>query len=113
MGYLLDSFQSRDETATLSSERPSLSLKVEVTVDTKESTDRIVEIPEVGRANVLLNIAGVGIVQHVEHTQSGAELKASAVELEVERILDFHIQADEGPETSCLVLPANVVPVLV
>jgi len=94
-------------------ERPSLPLKVEITVDAKESTDRIVEIPEVGRAGVLLNVAGVGIVQHVKHTQSGAELEVPAVELEVERILDFHIQADEGPETPCLVLLSNVVPVLV
>ncbi len=94
------------------SQHPSFPLKVEITINAKKSADRVVEIPEAGRASVLLNIARVGIVQHVEHTQSSAELKAPAVELEVERILDFHIQADEGPETPRLVLPSNVVPVL-
>jgi len=91
----------------------SFMLKVEITVDAKKSAHRVVEPSVVRRAHVLLYIPGVGIVQHIDYAQPGAELETSPSELEVERILNFYIQAKESPKTPCLVLFSEEVPVLV
>ena len=65
------------------------------------------------RGIVLLNIARVEVVKYVVYTQPSPELDAVPAKLEIDWVLEFGVQGYEGWETSCLVLGADKIPILI
>jgi hypothetical protein len=74
---------------------------------------RLIEIANIRRAGMRLHVAGVEIVQYVEHAQPRPKLEAVAVELEVERLLHFRVQPYKRSQASGLITLPDVVPVAV
>lgn len=88
-----------------------MSLEVEVAVDSPETADGIVEGAVVGRAQVLLDVAGLEMVEDVGDFEAAEKLDTVAVELEVEGILDFGVEANEAGKSPGFVALADVIPV--
>lgn len=86
-------------------------LEVEVAVYAPEAANGIVEGAIVGRGQILLNIARLVVIEDVRDFESAQELDAVAVEFEVEWILDFGVNADEGRKSTRGVAFADVVPI--
>ena len=62
---------------------------------------------------MLLDVAWVEVVDHVVDGQAGAELDAVTAKGEVDGVLEFGVEGQEGWEASGLVLGANEVPVFI
>jgi hypothetical protein len=87
--------------------------EVEVAVDAPETADGVVEDAVVGRGEILLDVAGIVVVGDVDDFQAAEKLDAMTAKSEIERILEFEIEARKGGKTAGFVAGADVVPVFV
>ena len=62
---------------------------------------------------VLLDVARVEVVEHVIHRQPRTELNSVATKREVNGVLDLRVQSQQCRQTSCVILCANKIPVLI
>lgn len=88
-------------------------LEIEIAIDAPEPADRIVEDPEVRRAEVLLNIARIVVIGDVDDFHAAEELNAMVAELEIEGVLKLEVKTGECWKAASLIARADVVPIFV
>ena len=93
--------------------RAQYGLEVEIAVDAPKAADGVIKDAVIGRGKVLLNVAWIVVIGHVDDFEATEELNAVAFVFEIERILNLQVQAGEGGKTPGLIALPDVVPVLI